>query len=306
MAKVGVVILNYITWQETERCIRSIKETEPGDGVHIYVVDNASPEVEPLREVCVREQVELICNPENRGYAAGNNVGIARALEDGCDYILISNNDILFHPGSIAGMREFLETHPEYGIVAPKIFEQNGSIQRGHFKKLPSYGDIWWTQTVLRYVVKKTMDVLYGDAEFYETQQDIFAACGCCFLMRRDCAKQVTPLDEMTFLYEEENILGIRVEKAGMKTAYFPNCQVTHNHDQTTRLVKPFALICWACSEIYYCKKYLELGWWKIHILYWYRILIFLLHGVRDKAYRQQWSKFREETKKYLRMKSQN
>lgn len=303
MVKVGVVILNYITWQETERCIRSIKETELGEAVQIYVVDNASPEVESLRQLCEREAVVLLCNQENLGYAAGNNVGIERARKDGCDYILISNNDILFHPGCISGMRGFLETHPEYGIAAPKVFERDGSIQRGHFKKLPSYGDIWGTQTVLRYVIKKPMDILYGDAAYYEEEQDLFAACGCCFLMRAECAEKVTPLDEMTFLYEEENILGVRMEQAGMKTAYLPDCQVTHNHDQTTSLVKPFALICWACSEIYYCREYLGIGWWRLHILYWYRAAIFLLHGVRDKAYRQQWSKFREETKKYLAMR---
>lgn len=303
MAKVGVVILNYITWQETERCIQSVKASENSDDIKIYVVDNASPEVDKLQEVCEREQVELIRNMDNKGYAAGNNVGILRAMEDGCDYILISNNDILYQQESICMMQKFLEKHSEYGIVGSRVVDRDGNLQRCHFKKKASYGDIWGTQTILRYVIKKPTDILYGDEKFYETKQDVFAVSGCCFLMRRDCASQVTPLDEMTFLYEEENILGIRMEQAGMKTAYLPECQVTHNHDQTTRLVKPFALICWACSEIYYCKEYLKLGWWKVHILYWYRILIFLLHGVRDKAYRQQWRKFREETKKYLRMR---
>lgn len=300
---VGIVILNYITWQETEQCICSIKKTLPAEMVKIYVVDNASPEKQEIYNVCEREHVELIYNPRNNGYAAGNNIGIARALQDDCDFILISNNDIRFHSNCIFGMYKFLETHLEYGIAAPKVLQINGSIQKGHFKKQPLYGDIWKTQTVFRFLKKKSVDVLYGDTAYYEEQQDLFAPCGCCFLMSADCARQVTPFDETTFLYEEENIIGIRMKQLGMKIRYLPNCQVTHYHDQTTRLVKPFALICWACSEVYYCKKYLGLGWWKIHFLYWYRMLIFLFHGVHDKAYCQQWSRFLKDTKKYLKMK---
>ena len=99
MGKTGVVILNYITWQQTERCIKSLKETENADELQIYVVDNASPEKGELRRVCREAQVELIENPNNSGYAAGNNVGIVKALTDGCDYIVISNNDIEYRAG---------------------------------------------------------------------------------------------------------------------------------------------------------------------------------------------------------------
>lgn len=303
MEKIGVVILNYITWQETARCIESIRDNAPEESVRIYVVDNASPEVEQLKEICSREKAELLCNTRNMGYAAGNNVGLKRAMDDGCDYIVISNNDILYQQGSITGMRRFLEKHPEYGIVGPKVLDREGNIQRCHFRKKAQYKDIWGTQTVLRYVFHKPTDVLYGNKEYYEAVQDVFAVSGCCFMMRASCARQITPLDEHTFLYEEENIIGVRMERAGWKTGYLPSSEVVHDHDQTTRLVKPFALICWACSEIYYCREYLNCGKGKIYFMYWYRTLIFLLHGLRNKAYREQWSEYRKETGKYLRQK---
>lgn len=303
MGKTGVVILNYITWQQTERCIKSLKETENADELQIYVVDNASPEKGELRRVCREAQVELIENPDNSGYAAGNNVGIVRALADGCDYIVISNNDIEYRAGCLARMRDFLEGHFEYGIVGPKILTPEGTLQRCHYKKKTGYGDIWGTQTILRYVMKKPTDALYGDEQFYLHEQEVFAVSGCCFMLRAACARKIAPLDEHTFLYEEENIIGMRMEKEGWKTGYLPASEVVHNHDQTTRLVKPFALICWACSEVYYCREYLGCGFVKIRLMYWYRTLIFLLHGLRNKAYREQWSEYRKETGKYLRQK---
>ena len=300
MYKIGIVILNYITWQETNNCIESIQKSIGDSNVQIYVVDNASPNFEKSEFLCSGENIHFIANKENTGYAAGNNVGIAKALEDDCEYILISNNDILFEKDSILGMQQYLETHSEYGIVAPCVLDKKKEIQHCHFIKRVEYKDIWATQTVIRYLYKKAIDKVCGNCDLYRSECDIFAACGCCFMMSAECAKKVTPLDEKTFLYEEENILGIRMEQKGIKTRYIPYSKVIHNHDQTTKLVKPFALICWACSEVYYLSEYLCVKKWKIALLYGYRTLIFLIHGIKNAEYRKQWKDYKEKTKRFI------
>ena len=300
MSKIGIVILNYITWQETNNCIASIQKCEGIPGAQIYVVDNASPNFLESKTLLSGENIQFIPNEKNTGYAAGNNVGIAKALEDGCDYILISNNDVLFESNSICLMRQYLESHHEYGIIAPCILDKNGEITRCHFMKKVDYKDIWTTQTIIRYWYKRATDKVYGKRESYQSERDIFAACGCCFMMSAECAKKVTPLDENTFLYEEENILGIRMEQQGIRTKYLPYSKVIHNHDQTTKLVKPFALICWSCSEIYYLSEYLSTNKWQVNLLYGYRTIIFLLHGLKNLEYRKQWGSYKEKTGKYL------
>ncbi len=300
MKKIGVVVLNYITWQETQKCIASIQNSRGIENIKIYVVDNASPNYKELESICHGKNVCLIQNKENTGYAAGNNVGILHALEDGCEYVLISNNDVSFETDSIYIMQQYLERHPEYGIVAPHIVDNNKKTQCCHFIKKIGYGDIWTTQTVIRFVYHKATNRVHGSEEFYQTQQDIFAAAGCCFMMSAECAGRVTPLDDTTFLYEEENILGIRMEQQGYKTRYLPQSRVIHGHDQTTRLVKPFALICWACSEIYYLAEYLRISRWKIYFLYYYRTLIFLIHGLKNPEYRKQWGNYKEKTRRFL------
>lgn len=300
MKKIGIVILNYITWQETYNCIASIQKSIGNLDIQIYVVDNASPNFQDAEFLHLKENIHFIMNEKNMGYAAGNNIGIAQALKDGCKYILISNNDILFEKNSILAMQQYLELHDEYGIVAPCVLNQKKEIQNCHFMKRVSYLDIWTTQTIIRYLYKKGNDKVYGNQQCYESEMDIFASSGCCFMMSAECAKKVTPLDEKTFLYEEENILGIRMEKNGIKTRYIPYSRVIHNHDQTTKLVKPFALICWACSEIYYLSEYLHISKWKVRLLYEYRTIIFLIHGFRNSEYKKQWESYKENTKKYL------
>lgn len=46
---------------------------------------------------------------KNLGYAAGNNVGIKEALQDGCEWLVISNNDIVFCENAISEMALYLK-----------------------------------------------------------------------------------------------------------------------------------------------------------------------------------------------------
>ena len=57
-------------------------------------------------------------------------------------------------------------------------------------------------------------------------------------MFSRKCALDVTPLDETPFLYEEELILGISMEKKGWKTVYDPNSVIHHLHGNSTEKVK--------------------------------------------------------------------
>lgn len=95
---IGIVILNYETWDATLKCIKSIEKTENTESVRVYLIDNASSSDMPvaLKQYINDHDVVYISSKENRGYAAGNNLGIRKALEDQCGYILISNNDIVY------------------------------------------------------------------------------------------------------------------------------------------------------------------------------------------------------------------
>lgn len=97
--KIGIVILNYQTWELSLRCMESIHRICRDLLYRIYLVDNASERPMPdavKSYVAAGKEIRFLQAKENRGYAAGNNIGIARALADGCDAILISNNDIVF------------------------------------------------------------------------------------------------------------------------------------------------------------------------------------------------------------------
>src|SRR4051812_38344020 len=88
--RIAALILNWNGGQLTENAVLSVK----GQVDRLIVVDNASeqPERTRLAEFSALHNVILIQNEENVGYAAGNNVGLRRALDDGFDAVLVMNN----------------------------------------------------------------------------------------------------------------------------------------------------------------------------------------------------------------------
>lgn len=129
---IGIVILNYENWQDTYRCIKSINSNPPRENFQIILVDNASKSVPKynLEEFINTYHVIFIRNKKNFGYNAGNNVGIKKAQELGCSFILISNNDVLFKKNTIQVLCDFLKSNPEVGIVGPKIFDRKAVCKK--------------------------------------------------------------------------------------------------------------------------------------------------------------------------------
>ena len=78
MTKVGVVVLNFINYEETIQCVESIIIQKNVD-LDIVVVDNGSPN-ESYKNLVLKysenELVNILKNNSNLGYARGNNVGI--------------------------------------------------------------------------------------------------------------------------------------------------------------------------------------------------------------------------------------
>lgn len=301
---IGIVVLNYITWQDTERCIHSIFESEKGKSLpfHIYVVDNASPNPAPdsIKELFCRSEITYIQSERNIGYAAGNNIGIRHAMEDGCDSILISNSDVCFQEGCITGLQLYLEEHPKAGIVGPKILDINGNVQKLCLCRKTGLKEKYLVRTRLNFFFRKQHKTYFGLDRDYDKTFSVYAVSGCCFMISQSCAREVFPFDEGTFLYEEEYIVGIRMEAAGYKTFYYPDCVIYHLHGGSTGKVKPFAYMCESVSEIYYCREYLKAKKWQIIPLYFYRILKYYIRCLGSNKYRKYRRKFHLKLKKEL------
>ena len=259
----AIVILNYNTWTETCDCIQSIKCYAPSHNYKIYVVDNASSEKIPphiYESINGDEKIELLWNCDNKGYAAGNNVGIKKALEDNCSCCLICNSDVRFVDDSINKMCFFQHTTTDAGIIGPQIYDVNGRFQPFYMMcKLTGIGKlknmalhtpfrVFFKDFEHRFILKHEID----------SPQKVFGVSGCCFLISRECLDYLYPLDENTFLYEEEYIIGVRIEKSPYNAYIIPNTHVIHAHGASTGGMNEFSYNCLIKSEQYYLKEYIN------------------------------------------------
>jgi GT2 family glycosyltransferase/glycosyltransferase involved in cell wall biosynthesis len=119
--KVSIIILTHNAFEYTVKCIESIF-SHTKELFELIVVDNGSTDgtLEYLESEArgrgPGDQIKIIKNKENLGFAAGNNQGMAAARGN---YILLMNNDIVVTPGWLERMISCAERNPNIGIVGP-------------------------------------------------------------------------------------------------------------------------------------------------------------------------------------------
>lgn len=276
---VGIVLLNYNNWELTIECIKSIRETTC---IHymIYVVDNAST-VKKTEDfstfIETSDDCILIENKMNKGFSAGNNVGLHKALEDKCDYILLSNNDVIFKKSSIEKMMRFLEKNNEYGIVGPKVYLPSGELQEINLGcKMTISGKYKYLlrKTIFRTFTKEFVRKFHADDKDKTHNFEVYAVSGCCFMISNQTAKELYPLDEKVFLYEEESIIGYSMQKLNKKTMYLVDSEIIHLGGASTNGMSMFAYACFIYSEQYYCSTYLNAYHFQRMPLLFLRVII--------------------------------
>lgn len=297
----GIIILNYQTWELSLGCMRNLAKTQTGFAYHIYLVDNASERAMPqeMRRYLSmhKDTVSFLQAKENRGYAAGNNIGICKALKDGCEHMVIANNDIRFRAGAVAKLIQALDGRAKIGIAGPMVVDKKGNIQPSRCSMETGIKEVFQIFTAAKYFFRKKWVRYYCLDRDPKKAGDVYYVSGCCFAISRACAKKVMPLDEGTFLYGEELILGIRMEQSGYRTWYTPESTIVHAHGATVRRGRPFMQQCICESELYYCSRYLHAKKWQLFLLYHYRRGLYWLRSRNDMALREYWEEFEKKTR---------
>lgn len=119
LPRVSVIVVTYNNLELTKACLASLDEHTNHQNLEIIVVDNASADGSPafLSEwVAKGPDRKLILNDDNRGFAAGNNQGLA--IADG-DFLVLLNNDTYVTPGWARTLYRHMQRNPGIGILGP-------------------------------------------------------------------------------------------------------------------------------------------------------------------------------------------
>ena len=117
--RTSIVVLTWNNLDFTRACLASIEANTRYPNVELVLVDNGSSDETPefLRAYAKsRNNVKVILNEENLGFAAGNNAGLREATGE---YVVVLNNDTYVTPGWLQGLVGHLMRNPDIGIVGP-------------------------------------------------------------------------------------------------------------------------------------------------------------------------------------------
>jgi hypothetical protein len=238
---VTAVTVNYNAGPE----LRGLVESLSGQAglVKTLVVDNASADGSAdFLTTFPAASVELIRNPENRGFAAACNQGAAAAEGK---YLLFINPDCRLPEGAVARLARLLDERPDVGMVGPLVLNADGSEQRGCRRMLPDA-----RRALVRALKLDAPDAQGRTAGFDLTGTPlppypaaVEAVSGACLLIRRDLFRQLGGWDEGYFLHCEDLDLSMRVKLAHQIALFVPDVKVTHTGGASSRR-RPVFVLC--------------------------------------------------------------
>lgn len=205
----------------------------------VIVVDNDSSDGTAQYLVRQWPGVHLIRPGSNLGFAAANNLAMREARGR---YLLLLNPDTVCDAGTVSGLVDFLEAHPQAGIAGPAVVNPDGSLQRACRRRIPSPMDAFWTLTgVARWRWWRGSGLAarfarYNAADLpVDAPVQVDAVSGACLMVRRDVAEAIGDLDESFFLFGEELDWCLRAKQAGWQVWYAPVGRVVHFKGGSTR-----------------------------------------------------------------------
>lgn len=295
---IGIVILNYNTYDETLKCVDSIRinTTYP---FHIYIVDNASRDQsgERLQERYKKDRdVSIIINTNNTGYSAGNNIGIRRAVDEGRKYIAIINSDVELLNNALDILIETLEDDNEIMMIGPSVMDNNKQESQILRKKLTFRTFILDRHPFCDILRRgKEADRYYIFSNHGITKEDA-SVSGCCFCMRTCDFMEIGYFDENVFLYCEEDILAYKMTKKNKKAAVNADAKVWHKANiSTSKEGNAFVQFHRWTSVLYMLKTYAHISKLKQRFIALWNIITWDILSLISKSHRKMNREFRRK-----------
>ncbi|UCE39990.1 MAG: glycosyltransferase family 2 protein [Candidatus Aminicenantes bacterium] len=259
-----IIIVNHNTKDHLIQTLDSLVDKIKGIKHEIVVVDNASTDGSVFAVKHKYPSVEMLPLDHNVGFAKANNEGIKYASGQ---YLLILNSDTEVPEGSVEKLIDIIKSHPGRGIVAPLIFNPDGSLQLSWGKDLHLH-----TEMFLKFFAERWHRWQYRRNKG-RIRRNVDWVSGACFLIKHSLYRQIGGFDERFFLYVEDADLGKRVRQLGHKIHLTSQARIIHHMGQSVAGISGKALLEAKKSQLYYYGKHnsrSELVVLKFYLRFWF------------------------------------
>jgi len=231
---VSVVIVSWRTRELTLRCLESVYG-EVGRGTlsaETIVVDNDSGDgtVDAIRRQF--PETVVVENASNVGFAAGCNVGIARAS---ARHVLFLNPDAEAESGAIAALVRFLDATPKAGAAGGWLVDSTGRPQFSAGRFLTAFNQFAEVAGLSKLGGPRSLRRSYDVEELRGEAVAVDWLSGACLAVRRAALDEVGLFDERFFMYGEDEDLCYRLRGQGWGVFLVPRARVVHEGGQSAR-----------------------------------------------------------------------
>ncbi len=229
MYKTGIILLTYNFEKRAELFFSKIKTSleKRKDVVLIIIDNNSSDNTKNIIEDKLKnnENYIFIENEENFGFAKGNNIGIEKAKDLKCEFIILLNDDA--YPLKDTWIEKFeniLEKDNRLACASSIILNSNN-------KKINSAG-VNLCYNGIGYCRDLNKEYISGNySEYIEKGY----AMGTALIIRLGALKIVGYFRNEYFLYHEDSELQIRFILSGYKIGFINEALIEHDYNFNSR-----------------------------------------------------------------------
>lgn len=250
MLDLSIVIVSYNVREYLQACLSSIYRWPPDRPFELIVVDNVSSDGSADAVRASFPQVRLFESSENAGFAHGNNRG---TQESAGRCVLFLNPDTEVREGTLTGLVQFADTHPEAAAYTCRLVNPDGGLQMSCFRfpnlKMAFFG----------FFPLVPMDSLANGrypSETFDREFQPEHVLGACLMIRRDALNALGGWDGRYFMYFEETDLCYRLRRSGQTVLYTPACTVVHHGGRSTAAVHEKMSVAFYCSQSYFYRRH--------------------------------------------------
>jgi GT2 family glycosyltransferase len=223
LGRIGVVTVLFNSSSVLPGFFASLAFQEHQD-FHVWAIDNASTDDSVAQCRSQGGGFTVIANTTNLGVATGNNQGIRAALDAGCEYVLLINNDVEFGPKLFAQLIDGIAAN-DCQITCPIMY---------YFDR----PDVIWAaggrfQPLLGYRCYHLEDGTKDVGQFTSPRR-IQHSPTCCVLFNRSVFETVGFMDERYFVYHDDTDFMLRCLKADQRLFLLPHAKLLHKVSSLT------------------------------------------------------------------------
>lgn len=259
--EVSILVVNWNVSDLLVKCIDSVLATAGDTSYEMFVIDNASSDMDfgaIARQYEGHPHLTFIANPVNEGVVVMNRV--LDRLQG--RYVLILGPDTVMRPGTLRSLVDFMD-RTQAGAASAKLINPDGSPQM-YYYRFWDPGMVFWVDTLLGRMVDR---VLLGGARrrhYFGQDLDVNAVIeleqppSVCLLVRGELLAQDGCVIDPDFpLYFCDVDLCRRIWSKGYRSYLVPQAEIVHDQSSSLNKANPlWARLAYLRSQLRYFEKW--------------------------------------------------